>query len=105
MILASGSCRMHSLSIIPQFRAISGDSYLLKKKILYKFTNFHKLVLQHHISNYSVQYYQVNKPIKIKGTYSCIKRHFKIFLQNTAEIAASHNYSQFKGFSPTGKQD
>lgn len=28
MILARGSCRMHSLSMMPQFRAISGDSYL-----------------------------------------------------------------------------
>lgn len=32
MILARGSCLMHSLSIMPQFRAISGDSYLCKKR-------------------------------------------------------------------------
>lgn len=28
MILANGSCRIHSLSIIPQRKAIFGDSYL-----------------------------------------------------------------------------
>ena len=32
MIFASGSCLIHSLNIIPQFRAISGDSYLQKEK-------------------------------------------------------------------------
>lgn len=32
MILAKGSCRMHSLSIIPQRKAIFGDSYLKNKK-------------------------------------------------------------------------
>lgn len=32
MIFASGSCLMHSLNIIPQFRAISGDSYLQEEK-------------------------------------------------------------------------
>lgn len=43
--------------------------------MIYKFINFYKLALQHHIANYSVQYHQVNNPIKIRGTYSCIKLH------------------------------
>lgn len=59
---------MHSLSIIPQFRAISGDSYLFKKQtnkqpqseILYKY--FHKLALHLHAANNDrFQCYQVNK--------------------------------------------
>ncbi|PWA20288.1 hypothetical protein CCH79_00003530 [Gambusia affinis] len=33
VILASGSCLMHSLSMMPQFRAISGDSYLQEAAI------------------------------------------------------------------------
>lgn len=32
MILASGSCRIHSLSIIPQRKAICGASYLKRKQ-------------------------------------------------------------------------
>lgn len=32
MILASGSCRIHSLSIIPQRKAICGASYLKDKQ-------------------------------------------------------------------------
>lgn len=32
MILASGSCRIHSLSIIPQRKAICGASYLKHKQ-------------------------------------------------------------------------
>lgn len=55
MILASGSCRIHSLSIIPQRRAICGASYLKhkqeRKQNSYSTNKIHQRHQKHQLSS------------------------------------------------------